>query len=180
MAIAAHTGVVKDRPLLLLDVDGVLNPWLMRRLPAGYQHHQIGIFDVILADWHGPAILELCQEASLDLVWATTWEDNANNEIAPRVGLPSDLPWIRFTEDAADLFVETRKLAAVRRSVGDRACVWIDDDLWPDAWAWAAQRTDAGVPTLLVQPHPDEGLVAAHLDQIAKWAAGLERADIAR
>lgn len=167
--------MVTDRPFLLLDVDGVLNPWLMHRLPAGYRHHQIGIFDVILAEWHGPAILELCRTAGLDLVWATTWEDHANDEIAPRVGLPSDLPWIRFSDEDAGALVETWKLPAVQRAVGDRPCVWIDDDLWSDAWTWAEQRSEAGTPTLLVQPHPEQGLVAAHLDEVAIWAAALER-----
>ncbi len=164
-----------NRPLLLLDVDGVLNPWLMRRLPEGYQHHEISIFDVILAAWHGPAILELCEQAGLDLVWATTWEDAANREIAPRVGLPADLPWIEFSDGEYDDFAATRKLSAVEQWVGDRACVWIDDDLWADAWGWAAERTKAGTPTLLVQPHPEEGLVRAHLEAIASWAAALER-----
>jgi len=163
-----------DRPLLLLDVDGVLNPWLMSELPDGYQLHRIGMFDVILASWHGPAILELCEEANLDLVWATTWEEDANREIAPRVGLPDDLRWIPFPMDDDDPLVESRKLPAVRRWVQDRPCVWIDDDLWGDAWAWAAQRSGDGIPTLLVQPHPDEGLTPAHLAAVSSWVSDLE------
>jgi hypothetical protein len=162
-----------DRPLLLLDVDGVLNPWLMRELPEGYEWHEIGMFDVILAAWHGPAILELCQASRLDLVWATTWEQDANLEIAPRIGLPTDLPWIPFEGDGADPFIDTRKLPAVQRWARDRACVWVDDDLWPDAWLWATQRTEAGIPTLLVQPHPEQGLTRDQLATIASWAAGV-------
>jgi hypothetical protein len=169
-AATAQTGRV-DRPLLLLDVDGVLNPWLMPELPDGYQLHRIGIFDVILASWHGPAILELCEEANLDLVWATTWEEDANREIAPRIGLPDDLPWISFPMDDEDPLVESRKLPAVRRWVADHSCVWIDDDLWGDAWAWATERTDDGIPTLLVKPSPERGLTQAHLAAVSHWAA---------
>jgi hypothetical protein len=162
-----------DRPLLLLDVDGVLNPWLMRKLPPGYRWHEIGIFDLVLATWHGPAILELCEESQLELVWATTWEEKANLEISPRVGLPTDLPWITFADSGYDEFAETRKLAPVQRFVGERPCVWIDDDLWSDAWVWAVRRREAGIPTLLVQPQPDRGLVRAHLQEITRWAAGI-------
>jgi hypothetical protein len=168
---------VVDRPLLLLDVDGVLNPWLMPRLPAGYQEHRIGQFDVVLAGWHGPALLRLCRDAGLELVWATTWEEDANREIAPRVGLPADLPWIPFKAQEVDLFTETRKLPAVQRWVEDRACAWIDDDLGFDAWTWAAKRTGAGIPTLLVQPSPGRGLIREHLDAIEAWVAALKHVD---
>jgi len=163
-----------NRPLLLLDVDGVLNPWLIPTLPEGYEEHRIGPFDVVLAAWHGPALVELCQQAGLELVWATTWEERANLEIAPRVGLPTDLAWITFNPLEIDLSTETRKLAFVQRWVGDRACVWIDDDLGFDAWTWAAERTEAGVPTLLVQPTPQRGLVRQHLDAIREWVAVLD------
>jgi hypothetical protein len=36
-----------------------------------------------------------------DLVWATTWEDEANTEIAPRLGLPP-LPVVHWPEPSAE------------------------------------------------------------------------------
>lgn len=38
--------------------------------------------------------------AACDLVWATTWEDEANAEVAPRIGLPR-LPVVTWPESSA-------------------------------------------------------------------------------
>jgi hypothetical protein len=49
----------------------------------------------------------------------------------------------------------TRKLMAVTQYVGDRAVAWIDDELYEDALAWAADRT---VPTILRRTSAGVGL----------------------
>ena len=83
-------------PLLLIDVDGVLNPFAAKRCPAGYVEEQIAGFPVRLRAADGPALLAYADR--FELAWATTWEDQANTEIGPRIGLPP-LPVIHFDFD---------------------------------------------------------------------------------
>jgi hypothetical protein len=147
------------RPLLLLDVDGVL---LAVRDPV----------DDRLADpepsLHPDALDWMVELAgSFDLVWATTWHDLANRLLAERLGL-RPLPFIEFTMDHR---APTPKLPSVIEFVGDRPCAWIDDDLHEDADTWAAGRP---VPTLLVHVASDEGMARRHVDQLLGWAAGFE------
>jgi hypothetical protein len=63
-----------------------------------------------------------------DLIWATTWMEEANETIAPRLGLPP-LPVVEFP-DADDppppgLHWKTESLT---RWAGGRAFIWLDDE----------------------------------------------------
>jgi hypothetical protein len=149
---------LSDRPLLLLDVDGVLVA-----VP--------GLSDDADAD----PVLTLPPEASewfvqlaeaFDLMWATTWAELANREIGPRLGLPQ-LPAIAFSMDER---AQTPKLRSVIDSVGDRPCAWVDDDLHEDADTWAAGRE---APTLLVHIDAARGMDRRHVDRLLHWAATL-------
>ncbi|WP_156051330.1 hypothetical protein [Allokutzneria albata] len=102
------------RGFLLLDVDGPLNPYAAKpsRRPDGYATFRLtddgrwlrgregrrrkGI-RVWLNPGHGTALLRVAAEADLALVWATTWEDEANTRIGPEIGLPP-LPVITFPD----------------------------------------------------------------------------------
>lgn len=152
------------RPLLLLDVDGVLNP-LANRPPPGFRLQRIDGYEVALSAQHQRWLSELAQ--SFDLAWATTWEQSANESIGPLLGLP-EIPVVRFVGERAG---DTWKLETVRRFVGDRPLVWIDDELFLDAYEWARTR-DA--PTLLIRPSSSVGMTSAHFDQICQFRAGLE------
>lgn len=138
------------RPFLLLDVDGVLNPFAAAGRPDGFTRYRLMGYEVWLSLRHGAWLKGLA--AWFDLVWATTWEHDAPRLIAPRVGLPLDLPVIEFSEGAAD---GTWKLHDVDRFVGHRPLAWVDDDLGPDAFAWAKHRE---TPTLLLRTEPSVGL----------------------
>ena len=85
------------KPLLLLDVDGPLNPWAAKptQRPAGYSTHRYTRpgaqrWDKPLRVWlhpgHGPMLLTLADR--FELVWCTTWGAEANTWIGPRIGLP--------------------------------------------------------------------------------------------
>lgn len=153
------------RPLLLLDVDGVL---LVVRSTVIDADADDEAFDQspTLHPEAGPWLRELA--GSFDLVWATTWEDLANRTIAPALGLPA-LPAIAF--DMAR-HLPTPKLPSVIAWVGDRPCAWIDDDLQHDADTWAAGRS---VPTLLVHADMTVGLERRHVDQLLAWAREIRR-----
>jgi hypothetical protein len=154
------------RPVLLVDVDGVLNPWLAEGCPAGF-----GVYDffpgerVLLSPGHGELLLSLAHD--YELVWATAWEHRANRLICPVLALP-ELPVIEFPLSGRDLYF--RKLPAVIEAVGDRPCAWIDDEHRPDHYTWGASR---GVPTLIVDINPAEGLTSDVVARLADWAAAL-------
>jgi hypothetical protein len=154
------------RPILLVDVDGVLNPWLARDCPPGFNVYSFFPGErVLLSPGHGKLLTSLAD--AYELVWATAWEHRANQLICPVLELPP-LPVIEFPVDGRDLYF--RKLPAVIDAVGNRACAWIDDEHKPDHYMWA-QRRDA--PTLIVDIDPAEGLTSDVVARLAEWASDL-------
>lgn len=137
------------KPYLLLDIDGVLNVLARpKRAPKDaiefvVQAGNTG-FDILTLARYGDWLDDLAR--SYELVWATTWEDLANEEMGPRLGLP-ELPVVHFERS---LKMKTWKLPDVDKFVGNRPAAWIDDDLHGDAFSWAHKRNERGVPTLLV------------------------------
>jgi hypothetical protein len=157
-----------SRPILLVDVDGVLNPWLARSCPPGFGEYDFFPGErVLLSPGHGELLLSLAQ--AYELVWATAWEHRANRLICPVLALPP-LPVIEFPLSGRDLYF--RKLPAVIEAVGSRPCAWIDDEHRPDHYTWAERR---GVPTLIVDIDPAQGLTSDVVAHLAEWAAALGR-----
>jgi hypothetical protein len=158
------------RPLLLVDVDGVLNPWLAVGCPPGFRAYSFFSGErVLLSEGHGDLLRGLA--TSFELVWATAWEHKANRLICPVIALP-ELPVIEFPVTGPDYVF--RKLPAVIDAVGDRPCAWIDDEHQPAHYRWADER---GVPTLIVDIDPAEGLTGRVAKQLAEWAAALGSQD---
>lgn len=156
------------RPILLVDVDGVLNPWEAEFCPDGYAEFEFFPGErVLLCPGHGKLLTSLAR--SYELVWATAWEHNANRLICPVLGLP-ELPVVEFPLSGRDLFF--RKLPSVIEAVGDRPCAWIDDEHQTDHYTWAEQRA---APTLLIHIDPAVGLTRDVIATLADWAAGLAR-----
>lgn len=155
-------GPATSRPLLLLDVDGVL--LVVRTEWDDALDDEAFEIEPTLHPEAGAWLAEL--RDAFELVWATTWEHLANRVVAPAAGLPP-LPAIEFDMDRR---APTAKLPSVIAWVGDRPCAWIDDDLGHDADTWAAGRT---IPTLLVRVDMTRGMDRGHVDQLLAWAASL-------
>ena len=152
--------MVAMRPMLLLDVDGVLSP-IGASVPPGLVRRTTSSFDVVIREDHGRWLRALAEE--FDLVWATTWGEAANRVHGQLLGLPS-LPVLALGELPRE---GTRKLAAVKRHVGTRPIAWIDDELYDDAQAWAHSRR---APTLLVRTRPSIGLQHDEVDRLRESA----------
>jgi hypothetical protein len=166
------TSAQPDRPLLLLDVDGVL--LVIRSSWAAGADDDLDLESDLEPTLHPDAAAWLAELADVfELAWATTWEELANDVIAPALGLPR-LPAIEFDMDRR---LPTAKLPSVIAWVGHRTCAWVDDDLWHDADTWAAGR-DA--PTLLVHLDMTEGMTRRHVDRLLAFAAELEHASEGR
>ncbi|MEO7908279.1 MAG: HAD domain-containing protein [Roseiflexaceae bacterium] len=150
----------ESKPLLLLDVDGVLIPYAAAERPAGFEQHDLLSEQVWLAPHHGEWLRPLCGQ--FQLVWATGWEHDANRLIAPILGLPT-LPVIEFPRDADGRFT---KLLTITGFAPGRRLVWIDDELTHAAHAWAAGRTPSA---RLIDVDPAIGLTEEIVAMIAAF-----------
>ncbi|MFE3944473.1 HAD domain-containing protein [Streptomyces sp. NPDC059118] len=159
--------VPRQRPLLLLDVDGVLNPFAAHSCPEGYREYAFFPGEeppVRLCDAHGHWLAALGRD--FELVWATGWEDQANTFIAPVLNLPI-LPIVRFPPVPFD---PAEKVPAIDAFVGERPAAWVDDAHTPEAWSWARSRT---APTLLVTSDPARGLTRTMVEDLLCWRTAL-------
>ncbi|BBC34089.1 hypothetical protein SGFS_053830 [Streptomyces graminofaciens] len=182
-----------SRPLLYVDVDGPLNPYAAKpeRRPPGYTTHRwkpkawlarqsdepwrrVKPLRVWLNPDHGRRLRELGE--LYDLVWATTWVDEANTFISPVLGLP-ELPVVRWpaTRDARepgpdDTFWKTGPLVA---HAAGRPFAWVDDELGAPDRVFVAARHEA--PALLHRVDPRLGLRDPDFEALEAFARALPR-----
>ena len=151
-------------PLLLVDVDGVLNPFAAPACPDGYREHVLfaGEEPVRVCPGHGAWLRELA--GRFTLTWVTAWQEEANRRLAPLLNLPAlpviPLPPLPFPPGA--------KLPAVIDHAGDRPLAWLDDVVTAPMRTWAATRT---APTLLIEVNPAVGLTREVVDQCLAWGS---------
>lgn len=157
------------KPLLLIDVDGVLNPLGRPTIDFRRYRCHLGheVYTVHLNPRHGARLLELALMTGSELVWATTWEEYANEWIAPRLGLPR-LPVIHVSEDKGSELGEMFKTPHVASYVQGRPFVWFDDCVFKPDGDYLRDHPDVG-DFLLIQVDPYSGLTREHLDIAADW-----------
>jgi hypothetical protein len=153
-------------PILLLDLDGVLNPFAAAACPEGYLEHVCfeGEDPQRYCPAHAGWIRELA--AAGELWWATGWGDYANELFLPLLGV-EPLPVVRFP---AVPFEAEMKVPAVDLVAGDRPAAWIDDNHTPRGLRWAAARP---APTLLVSVDPAVGWTRSDVDNVLDWVSRL-------
>ncbi len=178
-----------DRAVWLLDVDGVLNAAAMGPGSQQWPHWRTGY---AMADgsswpitWAPPvveAITRVHDSGRAEIVWLTTWLEDANTSLGHLLGLPR-FPVLPYPDGDATHgpqgFPGVRagtptpwwKLRAARRLLDPqprRPLVWTDDDLAHEDGArnWARQRLG---PALLVAPATDVGLTADDLHAIEEF-----------
>lgn len=156
-----------SRPILAVDVDGVISLFGFEQPPD----RALARFEMIDGVVHcislaaGERLVRLAER--FELVWATGWEDKANDYLPALLGLP-ELPHLQF--ENARFGTAHWKLGPLEDFATGRALAWIDDSLDESCYRWAERRPE---PTLLVQTDPDRGLEEAHVDALTAWAAGL-------
>jgi hypothetical protein len=155
-----------DAPLVLVDVDGVLNP--LQRSP-GYQRYRAtpnGItYRLLLNPRHGPMLTGLAEATGAELVWASYWTDTANEWIGPRVGLPR-LRSIPIPPRDPEYTYGGWKALHVAEWIGERPFVWLEDE--PDVPDALAGGPRLG-PHLIVPVDPRTGLTGDHVEQARGW-----------
>jgi hypothetical protein len=161
-------------PILFVDVDGVISLFGFSpdvgQLP-GPLHWIDGVAHCIPTDV-GERLVRLASE--FELVWATGWEERANEHLPYLLGLPfAELPTLTF--DGQAVFGSAHwKVDAISEYAGERAAAWIDDNLNETCHLWAKLRQ---APTLLVETEPSVGLTDGHVEQLLGWASRLGSAN---
>ena len=159
-------GMDDQRPILALDVDGVISLFGFQ----GPLEQAPGQFHLIdgMAHCIPHGINERLSRLGdhYEIIWATGWEDRANDWLPGVLGLPGELPFLTFDGNAR--FGSAHwKIEAIDRYAGDRRLAWVDDCIDETCQAWAIARS---APTLLVPTESDVGLTDKHLERLLNWA----------
>jgi hypothetical protein len=159
-----------QKPLLFVDVDGVISLFgyvpRLDRLPGPL--HSIDGIQHCIPPAMGPRLVRLAD--AYELVWATGWEEKANEYLPHILELPfRDLPTLTF--DGRAVFGTAHwKLTAIGEHAGDRPAAWIDDSLDEECRAWARARA---TPTLPVETDSPTGLTDEQVEVLEDWAREL-------
>jgi hypothetical protein len=196
--VSAPTGAA-SRPLLLVDIDGVISlfggPPGASQTPAAAggpsiagSFHSIEGMPHFLSSTAAAHLLSLA--SSYELVWASGWEERAEEHLPHLLGLPERLPFLRFPRDvsaagssgsgaaaAPRTTLAHWKLQSVDAYAGERPLAWIDDAFNDACHEWAAGRAAA---TLLVPTDPQKGLTSREARQLQEWARELAGREPAR
>jgi hypothetical protein len=139
------------------------------RVPKGSLHTIEGI-PHFLSYEAAAHLIELSN--AFELVWASGWEERADENLPGLLGLPKGLPHLRF-EQGVGRGNAHWKLDAIESYAEDRPLAWVDDALNDECFEWARERDARGAPTMLVQTAPERGLTAKEAATLAEWARGL-------
>jgi hypothetical protein len=164
-----------SRPLVLVDIDGVLNAFNARWLSVDHHVAQAGAYGVVLDRRHPGWFRALADYA--ELRWATMWQAQAAPQFGRVAGIGTDWDFLDF-----DSVWERRTVGRTGVGVGgykwpliiecgeaDRALVWIDDDLTDQHLDWADDRAASGRPTLFVRPDPAKGFTEDQFDLVLEF-----------
>jgi hypothetical protein len=148
------------KPIILLDINGVLNPKLQTDDSSdGPNPH--------LSDLKAALVRRLATKGRV--AWVSTSPEDLMDRLEAQLKLEVTPLRVAITPEPDDEDQKTPKLGSVARwlnnmeAEGDAdwdAIVWIDDALGTDVHDWAHQYHR---PILLEKPDPDEGLTEAHV-----------------
>ena len=152
-------------PVLFMDVDGVLSVFGFPHdgPPPGRMCSVDGIPHCLV---HGCGERLITLSQVYELVWATGWEDRANEHLPHLLGLGREYPTLSF-DHQPQWGSAHWKLSAIERYAADRPAAWIDDNFNEACRFWASERE---APTLLVPTEPAIGITDKHVEELEDWA----------
>jgi hypothetical protein len=166
----ASAEIPADRPVWLLDVDGVVNA----RHPAWDQPYAQGhafVDGVTYRLQWAPALTRFIKmvhkRRAAEVRWATTWVDHIH-QVERLLRVPAFHTAFRGLGTSPAVGAPECKLAAALHvvEVERRPLIWTDDDAIPVTGEDRRRLDEAGVPVLLLAPDSFEGLTPRHLEAI--------------
>jgi hypothetical protein len=155
------------RPLLFLDVDGPLLPFGGDPQPGPRRAVAVPHLARLSPDTGRRLAALPCT-----LVWATTWQEDANTEIAPRIGLPH-LPVVTWPEATQAHKSEDRWLGLCWKTrtlvdwAAGRPFAWVDDEITGADRAWVSRHHPG--PALLHWVEASLGLTDHDFAALDAW-----------
>jgi hypothetical protein len=168
-----------SKPLLMVDIDGVISlfgaagnaaTWpapanrAREAAAAAGSFHSIDGIPHFLSSTAAAHLLGLAED--FHLVWASGWEERAEEYLPHLLGLPAGLPFLRFERSPGSSNAHW-KLEAIDAYAGTRPLAWIDDAFNEACHEWASERP---APTLLVRTEPQHGLTSREARLLREWA----------
>jgi HAD domain in Swiss Army Knife RNA repair proteins len=169
-----------DQPLLFLDVDGVISifgfpqGFGLASGDASFDDRPPGAFHSVNGVLH--YISSACSRhltrlaERFELVWATGWEETANEYLPHLLGLPAALPCLTF-DGRVRAGAAHWKIEAIEEYAAERPLAWIDDNVDESCRAWARDRT---TPTLIIETVRHEGMREDHVELLLDWAGRVD------
>jgi len=147
-----RTDWAADSPIWLLDVDGVLNAVTQAPDHLTWPDYRSGFATARGRRWpitYSPTVTstvaQLSETRSAEVLWLTTWEDEANGDLVELLGLPR-LPLAgraaATSTEASCGWWKLQVARVVHQLSPSRPIVWTDDDLAFDVAAreWIRDR----------------------------------------
>jgi hypothetical protein len=192
-----------DKPVWLLDIDGVINAvskrgpafiWPRETWHTNYCEDALGrVFPILWAEPVRDFIIEMSE--IIEIRWHTTWQHRAQTEIAPALGLPhfevQDAPesemfetqWLDLGKGYREYQIYNGpgypwwKMNAALRLAGEgRNIIWTDDDLSVKAGEHFLKNGGNMVDTALIGPISEHGLAHKHLEAIRGFTEEVSQA----
>lgn len=155
------------RPLLFLDVDGPLIPF--GRGSGEYAHFTDADLGNPLLSRVDPGLGPRLLALGCDLVWATTWLDDANEAVAPLLGLPP-LPVLDFPGEDTGPGPHWKTPRIVEHAAG-RPFAWVDDETTDADRTWVARQHPG--PALVHTVAASTGLTGHDFETLVDWVASV-------
>jgi hypothetical protein len=167
-----------EKPILLLDVDGVLNAFAPVR---PHTTHVVGPYNVRFDNEIVDMIDALAE--SFEIHWATMWNSRANSQIAPVLGIDPfpvlfcdhargwDEARARGLGDYSTKLLWFAKSPLIPAHVAGRPFAWVDDDHGHADRAFLVTQSDCSDEFLLLQTNAKSGLTWDDVATLNDWAA---------
>ncbi len=157
------------KPIVFLDVDGVLNPDNEPRFlrPLGFKKYRVDNLDseygerytLWLNPLHGAWLTDLQRHA--ELVWCTSWNWQANRVVGGRIGLEK-IPYVEVEPG--------NKTNSIIDYAQTRPFIWVDDEITDrDHNKLDASRNYDRSNFALVKINPSYGLQMYNIIDMKKW-----------